>query len=226
MRLLILPAIIAIAAPMANAQKELQPAVELKTTQDKVSYALGLNIGRQFQSQGLKVKPSMIAAGIQAILADTEPALTPQQIQEAFTTYQAEIAAENMQAAKDFLEKNKQKEGVITTKTGMKYTVLKEGTGKKPTTQDTVSTHYRGMLLNKKVFDESYKGEAPTSADEPVSFGVTQVIAGWTEALQLMKTGAKYRLFIPPELAYGERGPAGIGPNSLLIFDIELLSIK
>ena len=104
--------------------------------------------------------------------------------------------------------------------------VLKEGSGAKPTTKSTVSTHYRGKLIDGTVFDNSYEGEEPTENDMPASFGVTQVIKGWTEALQLMKVGAKYRLFIPSELAYGENGPPGIGPNSVLIFEIELVSSK
>ena len=227
MRLLILLAIVVSVNSMANAQKEIQPAPEPKTTQDKISYGIGLGIGRQLKGQGLdSVNADMVVAGINAVLAGTEPVLTPEQIQKAFADYQAETADRNKQAAKEFLEKNAKKEGVTTTDSGMQYMVLKKGTGLKPTTKDTVSTHYRGTLISGKVFDESYKGEAPTKADKPVSFGVTQVIAGWTEALQLMKTGAKYRLFIPPELAYGAQGPPGIGPNSLLIFDIELLEVK
>ena len=135
-------------------------------------------------------------------------------------------AAKNLEDGKAFLAANKAKDGVKVTKSGLQYIVLKEGTGAVPTRASTVSTHYRGKLIDGTVFDNSYEGDDPTEADTPTSFGVTQVIKGWTEALQLMKVGAKYRLFLPSELAYGENGPAGIGPNSVLVFDIELVASK
>ncbi len=200
--------------------------IEFKTVGDKVSYAVGLNIGRSLQQQGLDVDLKMLTAGIAAILSDTKPALTDEQVQAAFMEYQSEKAKAGKEIVRKFLDENAKQKGVQQTKSGMQYQVLREGSGEKPTTQSTVSTHYRGKLINGKVFDESYKGVAPVETDRPVSFGVTQVISGWTEALQLMKVGAKYRLFIPPELAYGDRGQSSIPPNSLLIFDIELVSIK
>ncbi|MEQ9407762.1 MAG: FKBP-type peptidyl-prolyl cis-trans isomerase [Fuerstiella sp.] len=199
---------------------------KLSTNRDKVSYAIGMNIGRQFQQQGVDVDPAIVAEGIATILNGGEPLLTQEQIQAAFLAFQAEQATANKKAANDFLTQNATKEGVQKTKTGLQYIVLREGDGKKPTAADSVSTHYRGRLMNGKVFDQSYEGEAPTAADQPVSFGVTQVIGGWTEALQLMNVGAKYRLFIPPALAYGEQGNRGIPANSLLIFDIELVDVK
>jgi FKBP-type peptidyl-prolyl cis-trans isomerase len=211
---------------VASAQEKTEPVIELKTVGDKVSYAVGLNIGRNLQQQGLDVDIKLLTAGIVASLAGTEPALTNEEIQAALVEYQAEQTKASTQIVQKFLEDNAKKKGVKQTKSGMQYLVLREGSGEKPTTKSTVSTHYRGMLVNGNVFDESYKGDAPTEADRPVSFGVTQVIAGWTEALQMMKVGAKYRLFIPPELAYGERGQATIPPNSLLIFDIELVGVK
>ena len=211
---------------VASAQEKTEPVIELKTVGDKVSYAVGLNIGRNLQQQGLDVDIKLLTAGIVASLAGTEPALTNEEIQAALVEYQAEQTKASTQIVQKFLEDHAKKKGVKQTKSGMQYLVLREGSGEKPTTKSTVSTHYRGMLVNGNVFDESYKGDAPTEADRPVSFGVTQVIAGWTEALQMMKVGAKYRLFIPPELAYGERGQATIPPNSLLIFDIELVGVK
>ena len=140
-----------------------------------------------------------------------------------------EALAEQKNAAKlaenqKFLDGNKAQKGVKVTKSGLQYLVVKEGDGPVPTAKSKVKTHYRGKLLNGTVFDQSYEGEAPADTDEPVSFGVTQVIKGWTEALQLMKTGSHYRLFIPSELAYGSRGAGGaIGPNEVLIFEIHLL---
>lgn len=226
MRLLAVLTVLTCFSAVASAQGKPETVVDFKSAGDKVSYAVGLNIGQNLQQQGLEVDIKLLTAGIAASLAGTEPALTNEEIQAAFREYQSEQAKISKQVVQKFMEDNAKKKGVKQTKSGMQYLVLREGTGENPTTKSTVSTHYRGKLINGKVFDESYKGESPTEADSPVSFGVTQVIAGWTEALQLMKVGAKYRLFIPPELAYGERGQATIPPNSLLIFDIELVSVK
>ena len=221
---------------LAQDAKDVKPSdkmTEFKSNKEKVSYAIGLNVGRQFQQQGLNLDVENVALGIATILNGEEPVLTPEEMQAAFKLFeeemnaqQAKLSAENMAAAEKFLAENAKKPGVKTTKSGLQYTVLSSGSGATPTARNTVSTHYRGKLLSGKVFDESYKGEAPTAAETPVSFPVTGVIPGWTEALQLMKEGDKFRLFIKPELAYGERGPGSIGPNSLLIFDIELLSVK
>lgn len=218
----------------AQETKRDEPASpEFKSVNDKVSYAIGMNIGRNLKQQGLDVNPALIAAGIAAILNNTKSALTDEEIQAAFAEYQAEQqklaaakAAANKEAAAKFLGENETKEGVKKTASGLQYMILTEGTGEKPTSTSTVSTHYRGKLLNGDVFDQSYEGSMPTDADQPVSFGVTQVIKGWTEALQLMKVGSTYRLFIHPDLAYGENGPPSIGPNSLLIFDIHLVGVK
>lgn len=204
-----------------------------ETDLEKVSYAIGLNVGRQFLQEGLELDVDKVAMGIATVLNGSDPVLTPEEIQTAFKLFGAareaklnKAKAENAAAAKKFLAENAKKPGVKVTKSGLQYQVLKSGSGATPTSDNTVATHYRGKMLNGKVFDESYKGETPTADEKPVSFGVTQVIGGWTEALQLMKEGDKYRLFIKPELAYGERGPGSIGPNSLLIFDIELISVK
>lgn len=204
-----------------------QDAAQLTTPRDKVSYAIGMSIGRNIKQQGLPLNVQMIALGIQTILEGKEPLIDQEAIQAASTAFDEEVAAEAMKPVAAFLAANGKKEGVKTTKSGLQYIVLREGTGATPTTESRVSTHYRGTLMDgTTVFDQSYEGEAPTAADEPVEFGVTQVIKGWTEALQLMKVGAKYRLFIPPGLAYGKNGPPSIGPNKLLIFDIELLDSK
>lgn len=216
-----------------DAAQEKSEAPKLETTIDKASYAIGYNIGKDFLKQGLDPNQAALAAGIAAALAGEKSVLSPEEIQEAFKAMQAEVqkkaevkAAQNLEDGKAFLEENKAKDGVKVTKSGLQYLVLKEGSGPTPTRASTVSTHYRGKLIDGTVFDNSYEGDDPTEADKPASFGVTQVIKGWTEALQLMKVGAKYRLFLPSELAYGENGPPGIGPNSVLVFDIELVSTK
>ncbi len=210
---------------------EKSEAPKLETTIDKASYAIGYNIGKDFLKQGLDPNPKALAAGIAAALAGEKSVLSAEEIQAAFKAMQGEMqkkaeekAAKNLEDGKAFLAANKAKDGVKVTKSGLQYIVLKEGTGPTPTRESTVSTHYRGKLIDGTVFDNSYEGEEPTDKDTPASFGVTQVIKGWTEALQLMKVGAKYRLFLPSELAYGENGPPGIGPNSVLVFDIELVS--
>ena len=226
MRQLFLITCLVVGSSTLSAQTKPSAAPELKSPRDKVSYAIGINIGRQFKQQGMDVDPALVVAGMAVMLDDAEPLLTPAQIEQAFAEYRQQQKDEGKAAAKEFLTANAKKEGVKITKSGMQYKILREGTGAIPTAKDTVSTHYRGKFINGKVFDESYKGKAPSSLDKEVSFGVTQVIAGWTEALQMMKVGSKYQLFIPPELAYGEDGRPGIPANSLLIFDIELMGIK
>ena len=226
-------AITAVPVIAQNAAPEKSETPKLETTLDKASYAIGYNIGKDMQKQGLEPNSKALVAGMLAALAGEKSVLSPEEIQTAFRALQGEMqkksdekAAKSLAAGKAFLEANKSKEGVKVTKSGLQYMVLKEGTGETPTRESTVSTHYRGKLIDGTVFDNSYEGEEPTENDQPASFGVTQVIKGWTEALQLMKVGAKYRLFIPSELAYGENGPAGIGPNAVLIFDIELVASK
>lgn len=218
-------------AGLAVADDEAGPVLE--TAKQKASYGIGMNIGRQMASQNLKVDPKAIAAGIADMLAGKDSRLTQEELQAAMTAFQAELEAQvkaeadkNGAAATKFLAENLKKKGVKKTKSGLQYQVIEEGTGKTPTVESTVSAHYRGKLLSGKVFDESYKGEKPTAADQPVPFPVNGVIKGWTEALQMMKVGARYRLFIPPALAYGERGRPGIPPNALLVFDIELVNVK
>ena len=213
-----------------SAQEE---APKLETTLEKASYQIGIQIGTDLKRQGLDLDPKIIAIGIQTALSGKKSILSEDEIRGVFAEMQqemkrkvAEKGTKNLEAGKKFLEENKKKEGVKTTKSGLQYLVIKEGTGATPTTDSTVSTHYRGRLIDGTIFDNSYEGEAPTAEDQPVSFGVTQVIKGWTEALQLMKVGAKYRLFIPSELAYGANGPGEIGANSVLIFDIELVNVS
>lgn len=228
----VVPAVLA-SVLLAGQSVSADEKIEFKTLEEKVSYGLGLNVGRSISGQVEGLDLEKFFAGVTAAVNQKDPQLTPEELQTAFEAFQkkmaekaAKQAEENLEAARKFLLENKKKPGVKTTKTGLQYLVLEEGSGATPTSDSTVSTHYRGKLINGKVFDESYKGDAPAAGERPVSFGVTQVIPGWTEALQLMKVGAKYRLFIRPDLAYGERAPGSIPPNSLLIFDIQLISVK
>ncbi len=204
----------------------------LKDDKDKVSYSIGLNIGRSMKTEGLPINPDALAAAMKDVFAGAKPQLTDEEVQTVMQNFQKEMQAKQTAAREEglgknkaegekFLADNKKKEGVKTTASGLQYKVIKDGTGKTPKATDTVKTHYRGTLLSGTEFDSSYK------RNEPAEFPVNGVIKGWTEALLLMKEGAKWQLFIPSELAYGERGAGkDIGPNSTLIFDIELLSVK
>jgi len=205
----------------------------LKNQKDKVSYAIGLNIGRNLandlKKQLIDIDSNLLTRGIQDALAGAKPLLTDQEIQETMVAFQKEMMAKWEEVGKKnkvdgeaFLAENKKKEGVKTLPSGLQYKVIKAGTGKKPKADDTVTVNYRGTLINGTEFDSSYKRGQP--ATFPVSGGI---IAGWTEVLKLMGEGAKWELFIPSNLAYGERGTSGIiGPNATLIFEIELVSIK
>ncbi|GAB5401804.1 MAG: FKBP-type peptidyl-prolyl cis-trans isomerase [Aureliella sp.] len=198
---------------------------------DAASYQIGYSVGMQLAGNGLTPAELMQAdfvKGFMHALSGTDPAVTPEQIQAAMKALDAKITArmkalaeKNASTAKAFLEKNKTADGVQTTPSGLQYKVLKSGSGAAPTDKSEVTVHYEGKLINGTVFDSSIKRE------EPTSFPVTGVIRGWTEALLRMKVGDKYQLFIPPELAYGLQGrPPAIGPNELLIFEVELLEVK
>lgn len=205
----------------------------LKNQKDKVSYSIGLNIGRKLandlKNQSIDIDSNLLTKGIQDALTAAKPLLTDQEIQETMVAFQKEMVAKweeigkkNKVEGEVFLAENKKKEGVKTLPSGLQYKVIKAGTGKKPKADDTVTVNYRGTLINGTEFDSSYKRGQP--ATFPVSGGI---IRGWTEALQLMGEGAKWELFIPSNLAYGERGTSSvIGPNATLIFEIELVSIK
>jgi len=210
----------------------------LKTNRDKASYAIGLQIGQALKRQGLDIDPKLLATGISDTLAGKKPILSDQQLQAALTAFQQEMQVQREAKTKAAADKNKKdgtaylvanakKKGVKTTKSGLQYQVLKAGKGARPTATDTVEVHYRGTLIDGKLFDESFKGKAPTKADETVKFAANRVIRGWTEALQLMQAGSVYRLVIPSELGYGVRGAGQeIGPHSVLIFEVHLLAIE
>jgi FKBP-type peptidyl-prolyl cis-trans isomerase FklB len=208
-----------------NAQENLV----LKNQKDKISYIIGMDIGTNLKKQSIDIDSNILAKGVKDALAGTKPLLTEQEIQETMMAFQKdmmakqeEIGKKNKKEGEAFLAENKKKEGVKTLPSGLQYKVIKAGTGKKPKLSDTVTAHYRGTLIDGTEFDSSYKRGQP--ATFPVSGGM---IPGWTEALQLMEEGAKWQLFIPSNLAYGEKGAGrDIGPNATLIFEIELVSIQ
>jgi FKBP-type peptidyl-prolyl cis-trans isomerase FklB len=251
------PAAKAAPAPAAGAQNapaaktgqatrpKIQTALTLKTPKDKASYAVGLNVGRnlgaQLRQQSVEVDQAILLRGVKDALAGGKTLLTDDEAKAALTQLQTEVRTRQQEKMKveqekikaaselnkkegaDFLAANKTKEGVVTLPSGLQYKILTEGAGPKPTATDTVSCNYRGTLLDGTEFDSSYKH------GQPASFQVTGVIKGWTEALQLMPVGSKWQLFIPSELAYGDRGAdprSGIGPGATLIFEVELLSIQ
>jgi FKBP-type peptidyl-prolyl cis-trans isomerase FklB len=207
-----------------NAQEN--PA--LKNQKDKLSYIIGMEFGNNLKRQSIDVNPNILARGVKDALAGGKPLLTEQEVRETMTVFQKEMIAKREVVAKKnkdqgdaFLAENKKKEGVKTLPSGLQYKVIKAGTGKKPKLSDTVTVNYRGALIDGTEFDSSYR------RGQPATFQVSGVNPGWTEALQLMEEGAKWQLFIPSSLAYGEQGRGSvIGPNATLIFEIELISIQ
>ena len=220
-----------------------QETVSLETQDDRRSYSLGVDFGHNVQQileqQGIEVNPDVFAHGINDVLLAKGTQIEQAEIQEILDQFRKELMASqeeqrtvqqadakqageaNRQAGEAFLAENKVKEGVKTLPSGLQYRVITEGTGKTPTATNTVLCHYRGRLIDGKEFDSSY------SRGEPTEFPVNRVIAGWTEALQLMKEGGKWELYVPSELAYGERGAGrDIGPNATLIFEVELVEVK
>ena len=221
---------ISAAAEEAPTPKKKGPALETTTAQ--ASYGIGVSIGRQLKGDGLEVDIEALSQGLQDVFDGTKPRLTTAQIGAAIQEFQKQMAAKeadrkkvlsakNKKEGTEFLAANQKKDGVITLDSGLQYKVLKKGDGPKPKVTDTVRTHYHGTLIDGTVFDSSVERK------EPAVFPVGGVIRGWTEALQLMPVGSKWRLFVPSELAYGSRGAgADIGPNAVLIFDVELLGIE
>jgi FKBP-type peptidyl-prolyl cis-trans isomerase FklB len=205
-----------------------EKSIELKDNKDKASYSIGLNIGSNLKLQGIDINTDAMLAGMKDALSGKKPLLNDGEVREAMVSLekdmqQKQVAAAQKNAAEGekFLAENKAKPGVKTTASGLQYKVEKEGKGAQPKANDTVTVNYRGTLIDGTEFDSSYK------RGQPATFPVSGVIKGWTEALQLMKVGSKYQLFIPSNLAYGERGAGrDIEPNSTLIFDVELLDVK
>jgi FKBP-type peptidyl-prolyl cis-trans isomerase FklB len=208
----------------------------LKTQQEKASYAIGANIGRGMKKDGVQIDSRILSRGMSDAIAGKKLAMTDEEMQAALTVLQADVrkrmeaeaavaAAANKAAGDQFLAANKTKEGVVTLPSGLQYKIIKAGAGPKPTATDEVVCNYRGTLVDGTEFDSSYK------RGQPATFPVDKVIKGWTEALQLMPVGSKWELYVPSNLGYGERGAGQrgsdvIAPNSTLIFEVELMSIK
>jgi FKBP-type peptidyl-prolyl cis-trans isomerase FklB len=215
----------------ATAAKPAAAPLTLKTQKDKFSYAIGVKMGENFKKQSVPVDASILARGIRDAAAG-KTLMTDEECQTAIQEVQKEMQAKMQEKAKEagdankktgetFLAANKGKEGVVVLPSGLQYKILTAGTGPKPTANDTVVCNYRGTLIDGKEFDSSYK------RGQPATFAVTGVIKGWTEALQLMPVGSKWQLFIPSDMAYGDRGAgADIGPGATLIFEVELMSIQ
>jgi FKBP-type peptidyl-prolyl cis-trans isomerase len=209
-----------------------QDAPALKTEKDKLSYAMGLDLGTQLKSRSVDIDPDVFAralkdalSGAKTLMTDAEAKAVITELQKAMLVKQAAeakaVGDKNMKEGAAFMAANKTKEGVVTLASGVQYKVLSPGSGKQPTLEDTVVCQYRGTLIDGKEFDSSYK------RGQPATFPLKNVIKGWTEVLQLMPVGSKWQVVIPPALAYGERGAgADIGPNATLIFEIELVAIK
>jgi FKBP-type peptidyl-prolyl cis-trans isomerase FklB len=225
---LLVTALFILAAGSAAAQDK----PSLKDQKEKISYIIGMDIGANFKRKSVDIDPDLVAKGIKDGLSGAKPLLSQQEAREIMTAFEKEMRAKqeaslkvagekNKKEGEVFLAENKKKEGVKTLPSGLQYKVIKPGTGKKPAATDTVTTHYKGTLIDGTEFDSSYR------RGKPATFPVNGVIPGWTEALQLMEEGAKWQLFIPPNLAYAERGAGRIiGPHATLIFEVELISIQ
>ena len=203
-----------------------------KNLKDRISYIIGRDMAANFQKQGLEINPDIFNQGMKEAMTGTKSELSPDEIQEAMMELQqlmqsrqpashSRVGEINQQEGEAFLAENKNREGVVTLPSGLQYLVLREGHGKTPEKTDKVTTHYHGTLIDGTVFDSSYE------RGQPATFPVNGVISGWTEALTKMKEGAKWRLFLPSNLAYGAQGAGDdIGPHATLIFDVELLAVN
>lgn len=203
-----------------------------KTEEDRLSYSLGLIMGQRLQQDFDQLNVDVLAQAIKDTYAKGELKMTEAEVRETMQAFQqkkmleqqeaqAKAAEANLKAGQAFMAENGKKKGVVTTESGLQYQVLTAGNGAKPALTDQVKVHYEGKLLNGEVFDSSYQ------RGEPVTFGLSQVIAGWQEGLQLMSVGSKWKIFIPSDLAYGPGGTGGpIGPNETLVFEVELLDIN
>jgi len=204
---------------------------KLTTELSKESYSIGYDFGKNVSTRLTDIELKTFIKGFEDAFQGSESKMAKDDMMAAMQAYRqkmmvkqqaerAEKSGGNKKASEEFLAANKNQKGVVTLESGMQYTVLADGTGKQPTATDTVTVHYRGTLISGEEFDSSHRRK------QPATFPVSGVIKGWTEALQLMKEGAKWQLFIPPALAYGEAGAGSIGPNELLIFEVELIEVK
>ena len=204
----------------------------LKDDKEKISYSVGVEIGTTLKKQGIDVAPDVLTRGVRDALTGAKTLMTEEEMIETLTNFKKEFVAKKQELAKQLAEKNKKegevflaenekREGVKTLPSGLQYKVIKPGSGKKPKAEDLVTVHYRGTLIGGAEFDSSYR------RGKPATFPANRVIPGWTEVLQLMEEGAKWEVFIPSKLAYGEQGAGNdIGPNATLIFEIELVSVQ
>jgi FKBP-type peptidyl-prolyl cis-trans isomerase len=205
---------------------------ELKAENDRISYSLGYQIGGDFKRQGVGLDPDLLVKGIQDAMSGTTPRMPPQEMRKTLVDLKKKVEADERKERKEkaaktlsdgeaFLAANGMKEGVVTLPSGLQYKVIAEGTGRSPGAADNVTVHYRGTLVDGTEFDSSYK------RDKPATFRVDRVIPGWKEALPKMKEGAKWQLFVPSKLGYGDRGSGPkIPPNSTLVFEVELISVR
>ncbi len=200
---------------------------KVETDMQKASYGIGTQIGNNMKQQNIDIDTAALALGLNDAITGKELKLKPEEIQQALMKLQemaikkqTEVADKNKKDGQAFLDKNKGESGVKTTSSGLQYQVIKEGSGAIPTDKDTVTAHYEGKLITGEKFDSSL------DRNQPADFPVTGVIAGWTEALKMMKVGSKWKLFVPPDLGYGPSPRPGIPPNSVLVFEVELMGIK
>ncbi|MDX1630952.1 MAG: FKBP-type peptidyl-prolyl cis-trans isomerase [Thermoanaerobaculia bacterium] len=226
----VLVLILGLAPTNSNAQ-EVAAAPSLDTDKEKRSYAVGLNMGQSMRQQGVEFDLERLFEGLEDGYLGDEPLLDQEQLQQTLAAFQEEMMAQqqeryraqleaNTEEAEEFLAQNREREGVKVTESGLQYEILKEGTGENPGPEDRVTVHYKGTLVDGTVFDSSHE------RGEPATFPVGGVISGWTEALQMMKEGAHWKIYLPPSLAYGEQGaPPKIGPNQALVFEVELLEV-
>jgi FKBP-type peptidyl-prolyl cis-trans isomerase len=231
-RILLMMILFVLSSFACSDQSAKTPIKELNTSDEKLSYAIGLEIGTSLKKLPAEIDLAIFIRAVEDGLKGKEPLLTQQQaieikkefgekVQEDRARKRKELAEKNLKEGEAFLAENKKKKGVITTVSGLQYMVLQEGDGPKPKATDRVKVHYSGKLIDGTEFDSSYERGKPTT------LSLKSVVPGWTEALQLMKVGSKYRVFIPSKLAYGNRGRRQkIGPNSVLIFELELLDIE
>lgn len=216
----------------APEEKQVAKELTLDSPKNRISYTIGVNIGQDFKSQKMDIDPAVLLEGLKDSMEGKELRLTEEEMVSEIQSFQQEMqakmaaemeqaASQNIEQGKAFLEENAKQEGVVVTESGLQYKIIEPGEGDSPGASDVATVHYRGTLIDGKQFDSSY------DRGQPATFPVGGVIAGWTEALQLMKPGAKWQLVIPSELAYGERGAGqDIGPNSVLLFDVELISVE
>ena len=218
-------------ATIVSLNASANPVKVLETEEQKVSYSFGLVLGKRMQNDLPDLNVDVFMQGVKDAIQNKAALLTDEQVGDVLSKFQRDmqqqqmekvqqISDENKKIGEEFLAKNKNKEGVVTLESGLQYKVLTEGKGPQPSGTDVVKVHYTGSLINGEVFDSSIE------RGQPVTFPLNGVIAGWTEALQLMPTGSKWQLYIPAELAYGTNGNRSIGPNETLLFDVELIGIE